>query len=305
MLANAKVFDIEANGLNPDRLWCMSMTGFDTTDSYEQIKRQLEEADYLVGHNIIRFDIPALERILGIKIKAKLVDTLALSWYLYPNRPRHGLEWWGEEFGIPKPIITDGEWLGPLEGESPEEFRSKMFHRCEEDVKINTMLWDKQLKYLMKLYDRDERQVRRFIAYLSFKMYCAKLQEESRWKVNVPKVEALVEKLAKEEEEKLEALRAAMPKCPEKAVQNPPKKPYKLNGELSATGLKWQAFLKEQGLPEDHREPVEYIKDWKEPNPSSHVQLKDWLFSLGWEPETFDFKRDKGCQEDSPSVYEG
>src|SRR5690554_2252894 len=112
----------------------MSMTGFDTTDSYEQIKKQLEEADYLVGHNIIRFDIPALERILGIKIQAKLVDTLALSWFLYPNRPRHGLEWWGEEFGIPKPIITDGEWLGPLEGESPEEFRSKMFHRCEEDV---------------------------------------------------------------------------------------------------------------------------------------------------------------------------
>src|SRR5690606_8325954 len=84
---------------------------------------------------------------------------------------------------------------------------------------------------------------------------------------------------------------------PVKDVQKPPKKPYKLNGELSATGLKWQAFLKEQGLPEDHREPVEYIKEWKEPNPGSHVQLKDWLFGLGWEPETFDFKRNKETGE--------
>lgn len=297
MLANAKVFDIEANGLNPDKLWCMSMTGFESTDSRDQMRKQLEEAEYLVGHNIIRFDIPVLERLLGIKIKAKLVDTLSLSWYLYPNRPRHGLEWWGEEFGIPKPVIKEGEWLGPLEGETEDEFIAKMKHRCSEDVKINTMLWDKQYKYLMKLYDRDERQVRRFIAYLSFKMNCARLQEESRWKVNVPKVEALVEKLAKEEEEKLEALRSVMPRAPVKDVQKPPKKPYKLNGELSATGLKWQAFLKEQGLPEDHREPVEYIKEWKEPNPGSHVQLKDWLFGLGWEPETFDFKRNKETGE--------
>lgn len=293
MLTDAKVFDIEANGLNPDKIWCMDMNGYDTTDNYEVIKQQLEEADFLVGHNIIRYDIPALERILGIKIRAKLVDTLALSWYLYPNRARHGLEYWGEEFGIPKPVILDGEWLGPLEGETYEQFRDKMFHRCAEDVKINTLLWKKQLKYLMKLYNQDERQVRRLIAYLSFKMDCARLQEECGWKVNIPKVEALVDKLSREEEERLEALRKVMPKVADTDVQKPPKKPYKLNGELSATGLKWQTFLKEQGLPEDHREPVEYVKGWKEPNPGSHVQLKDWLFGLGWEPESFDFKRNK------------
>jgi len=297
LLLNAKVFDIEANGLNPDKIWCLAMNGYNPTDSYEVMKQQLEEADYLVGHNIVRFDIPTLETILGIKIRAKLVDTLALSWYLYPNRVRHGLEFWGEEFGVPKPEISEGEWLGPLEGETYEQFRDKMFHRCSEDVRINTLLWEKQLKYLMKLYNNDERQVRRLIAYLTFKMHCAMLQEKSRWKVNVPKVEALVEKLSKEEQERVEALRGAMPKVPVKAVQNPPKKPYKLNGELSAAGLKWQAFLKEQGLPEDHREPVEYIKDWQEPNPGSHVQLKSWLDSLGWEPTTFDYKRNKETGE--------
>jgi hypothetical protein len=35
------------------------------------------------------------------------------------------------------------------------------------------------------------------------------------------------------------------------------------------------------------------LKEVKEPNPNSHIQLKDWLFSLGWKPETFVYKRDK------------
>ena len=51
-----------------------------------------DETDILVGHNIIRFDIPVVERLLGIKVKAQLVDTLALSWYLFPNRKIHKLE---------------------------------------------------------------------------------------------------------------------------------------------------------------------------------------------------------------------
>src|SRR5690606_17369841 len=34
-----------------------------------------------------------------------------------------------------------------------------------------------------------------------------------------------------------------------------------------------------------------------EPNPGSHVQLKSWLDSLGWEPATFDYKRNKETGE--------
>ena len=53
----------------------------------------------LVAHNGIRYDIPALERLLGIKVKCKVVCSLAISWYLEPNRLKHGLAEWGEEFG--------------------------------------------------------------------------------------------------------------------------------------------------------------------------------------------------------------
>ena len=103
----------------------------------------LTAEDRIIGHNFQRYDKPTLERILGITIKAKIIDTLAISWYLFPNRARHGLEYWGEDFGIPKPVITDWNLL------SLEEYT----HRCKEDVRINKKLWDLQLSMLNKIYD--------------------------------------------------------------------------------------------------------------------------------------------------------
>ena len=88
-----------------------------------------------------------------------------------------------------------------------------------------------------------------------------------------------------------------MPKQPIKAVKKVPAKPYKADGELSATGLKWFAFLKEHGYPLSHMKDIEYIKDHEEPNPGSHVQVKNWLFDLGWEPENYKFTRNKKTGE--------
>src|SRR5690606_10341303 len=118
----------------------------------------------LVMHNGMRFDAVVMEKLLGVKIKAKIVDTLALSWYLYPDRNQHGLEGWGEDFKIPKPPII--RWDDP---ELIEEYR----HRCREDVKINTRLWKKMWAHLLLLYG-EEREVWRFIDYLMFKMDCAR-----------------------------------------------------------------------------------------------------------------------------------
>ena len=110
------VFDVEGNGLYPDKFWCLSKCEagskeVKTTTSYKAMRNLLTNATVLIGHNITRWDIPHLERVLDIKINAKLVDTLALSWYLYPSRVLHGLESWGEEFGVPKPPIDNWDSL--------------------------------------------------------------------------------------------------------------------------------------------------------------------------------------------------
>ncbi len=96
----------------------------------------------LIGHNIANWDIPQLERVLNIKITAKLIDTLYLSWYLYPLRQLHGLEWWGQEFGVEKPVVKDWHNLSVAE----------YTHRCQEDVRINKLLWEKQKAYLNAIY---------------------------------------------------------------------------------------------------------------------------------------------------------
>ena len=140
------VFDIETNGLNPSKIHCLSYTrnGYEYTSitDYEDMRQLLWNERGLVGHNIVRYDIPVLERILGIKIKARLFDTLSMSWVMNYDRGNHNLEGFGEDFGIPKPVVTD--W-----SEQPVEV---YIHRCEEDVKINWKLWRNLLKRFLFVY---------------------------------------------------------------------------------------------------------------------------------------------------------
>lgn len=270
-------------------MWCLSANTkgkIRTTSSYNNMRSFLTKADVLVGHNIIRWDIPNLERVLGIKIKAKLIDTLALSWYLEPKRLIHGLEAWGEEFGVPKPEITDWDNL------SQEEYE----HRCAEDVKINTRLWERQWKQLLKLYGSEEEAMR-CIDYLMFKMDCAREQEAVRWKLDEKKATDGLAELEALREQKVAELAAVMPKVPVYKDKNKPKIMFRRNGDLSAHGEKWFEFLRDQGLPENHPGPVRYISGYNDPNPGSVPQMKDWLYSIGWKPTTFEYKRNKETNE--------
>lgn len=242
------------------------------------MRSALEKATVLVGHNIVRFDIPVLEKLLGIKIKARLVDTLALSWYLQPKRNRHGLASYGEDFGIPKPEVED--WTSqPLE---------VYVHRCEEDVRINTHLWNAQYAKLKKIYESDE-EIWRFIDYLTSKMHQARLQEESGWKVNLEFTKESLEALEKIQQEKTAILEQIMPRIPVVVKKTPPVKCYKADGTLSAHGAKWFQTLSDLNLPSDTTE-CEVIKGYNPPNPNSPPQIKSWLFSLGWKPREFKHK---------------
>lgn len=280
------IFDVEANGLHPSKLHCLSVQpvggAIKSTPSYDNMRKFFLKADVLIGHNITRWDIPNVERLLGIKIKAKIVDTLALSWYLQPKRVKHGLESYGEDFGVPKPPVYD--WEG--------EDISVYLERCEEDVKINSILWDKQWKQLLRLYG-DEDKAWKFIDYLSFKMDCAREQEERKWKLDIPRAERVLAKLLAVREDKVSELSQVMPKVAIKSKKPRPAKPFKQDGTHSAHGVKWFNLLLENNLPNDFDGVVEVVTGWKEPNPGSVPQIKAWLDSFGWVPETFEYKRNK------------
>jgi len=292
------VFDCEGDSLTPTKLHCLAAGNpksakVHVTSQYNKMRKLLTEADILVGHNITRFDIPTLERLLDIKIKAKLVDTLALSWYLYPNRPRHGLESWGEYYGRPKPVITD--WVN----QTQEEYE----HRCSEDVEINIRLWNDMYQYLLDLYGSNE-EIWRLLDYLALKMHCARLQEESQWKLDVEQTRTALAELEKIKEEKVTALQAAMPKVPTIQVKSRPKRFINIDGTYSKLGMEWIKLLSEKGLPPDYEGEVEIIKGYEDGNPNSSDQLKNWLYSLGWKPRTFKHTKNKttGETKDIPQI---
>lgn len=284
------VFDAEANGLEPTKLYVLCATKSTSGEpsaatSYEDM-RKIKNVSILVCHNSIRFDKPVLERLLEIEFSKDtlFIDTLALSWYLYPLRRKHGLAEWGEELGVKKPEIDD--WFNL----SIEEYT----HRCKEDVKINALLWQKQWNYLLKLYGTPDAAMR-FIRYLQFKMECAALAEKSRWKLDKEKCLKSTETLEKLQEEKVNELRNVLPKVPIMGVVRRPKVYYKKDGELSSAAERWKQLADSRQMDAESTETISIIKGYDEPNPNSHGQVKDWLFSLGWEPDVFK-ENDKGVE---------
>ena len=287
------VFDIETDGLLDEltkiHVLSYSYDGKEVkhTHDYDEMREFFETHQYLIGHNIVRFDIPAVERVLGIKVKARLVDTLALSWYLNHDRPKHGLEGYGEDYGVPKPVIKDWNTL------TPEEYA----HRCDEDVKINNRLWrDLDLK-LNKLY-QDPTDKLKLVDYLSFKLDCAREQEEMQWKLDVGKAQEAYDEILSLKVEKVEQLAEAMPKkVLTKWVRHPQRDRYKKDGTLSVRWQKWEGYCKEYKQSETSLGFV--VKTGEERgNPNSNDQVKDWLYSLGWKPRTFKFLRDKKTGEE-------
>ena len=299
--------DIEGDDLldGITQVWCASYQELDpfmqdkgkplTHTRYEDIEEMFSNPNnMMVMHNGIGFDKPALEKVLEMKVEAEIIDTLYLSWYLYPKMLRHGLAIWGEELGIAKPEIDNWENL------SLDEYK----HRCEEDVRIQTALWKQIWKHLILLYG-NPAGAWHAVRHLNFKAKCAAMQQKSRWKLDIPEAERQQIMYDGKYEEARVALEARMPKVPVKAKKVRPKKCFKANGELSAIGAKWAKIVEEQIEPEDYDfcDPVEYIgtieviTKYKEPNAGSSAQVKSWLDDMGWVPESFKYVRNKETNE--------
>jgi len=289
------VFDIETDGLDATKIHVLSWEDdygkIQSTHDYDDMRKFFEESKTLIGHNIIRFDIPVAEKILGIKINAKLVDTLALSWYVNHTKPKHGLETYGEYYNVKKPEVTD--WINLTQ----EDYA----HRCKEDVKINSRLWrDLDIK-LSKLYPNDQDKWQ-FIKYLSFKMECAAEQEALKWKVDIETAKGYLYVWEAEKDLKIVELAEAMPKQILTKVQQRPKVMYKKDGELSAHGEKFEELRKQYKQPDSVQSFVVKTGE-RQGNPNSPEQVKEWLYSIGWVPRTFKFVRGPdGVERQVPQV---
>lgn len=93
---NVLIFDIETDSPNPDkatcRMWgCYSFLTkqYHFGDDAEELQKLFNQHEFVVGHNIIGYDIPIVERQYNIKrhYKLKYIDTMLLLAYesVFPN----------------------------------------------------------------------------------------------------------------------------------------------------------------------------------------------------------------------------
>lgn len=141
------VGDLEADGLLQEAtvIWCGVFHDIDTQevhefypDDIELLPKFLEKCEWLCMHNGIDYDLPLMERILEYKYEGEFFDSFIISQMTDPDRKGgHGLGPWGEHFGIPKPKHED--W---------SQWTDEMQHRCQEDVKINVLVYKQLMKEL-------------------------------------------------------------------------------------------------------------------------------------------------------------
>ena len=86
------VFDIESNGLywDVDEVYCIVAYDIDTQVVHKFAPENISEgvdlifsADTLIGHNILKYDIPVLEKLFDKKYTGKVQDTLIISRLMY------------------------------------------------------------------------------------------------------------------------------------------------------------------------------------------------------------------------------
>jgi hypothetical protein len=299
-LDNVLVADCETDGLyeNASKMHVLSL-GYrekgkwkiKSTNKKEDVEKIFcNPTNVIVMHNGLRYDKPVLEKIHNIKITATIVDSLALAWYVFPNREKegkkYGLESFGEDYGVPKPKVED--W----KQQSYEIYKE----RCQEDTRINILLWEDIKTKLDLMYGDSPQDMVRVINILNWIMECSFMQEVQKIRVDVEKVKKNLAYLESLKEEKTRHLMHAMPKIPIKVSRNKPKI-YKKDGSVSSEGEKWLNFLKERGLEESYNGVIEEITRWEQSNPNSVKQKKDWLYSLGWTPQTFKHNRNKETGE--------
>ena len=133
------VFDIEANGLQPTKVWVIvacDLSNQETVefsgDTLQDFNAYIKDAE-VIGHNIIGYDVPVLERLLGTDFSScKITDTLVLSRLTNPSREGgHSLDSWGQSLGFPKGEHSD--W---------DTFSQDMVDYCKQDVLVNVKVYN-------------------------------------------------------------------------------------------------------------------------------------------------------------------
>jgi len=269
-------FDIETDGLNPTKIYCIAakiigqdVTEFWTPETIKFFPSWIVEinAETLIGHNIIGFDLPVMEKLLGFKWWGDIEDTLVMSRLDNPSREGgHSLASWGIRMNYPKTLYSD--WT---------HYSEEMKEYCIQDVHI-----------LDKLYRRlNSKDMSEKALELEHKI--AKITHQQTlngWKFDIRKASSLLallkEEMFKAEDEVRKVFKPLKVWMPLNWLGE---RRYKLSGEASKNYEKQLEKGAEWHKINDELQWGYYA--YPEFNLGSRQQIARYLQHFGWKPKQF------------------
>ena len=268
------VFDIETDDLQATLVHCIVAQDADSGEIFKFPPNKLEEgykflttADRLIGHNIIGFDIPLVERFGGVDLSGKeVIDTLVLSRLFNPARDGgHSLESWGFRLGLSKIDFTD--YLN---------YSSEMLEYCVRDVTLNTMVY-KALRHESKGFSKSCIEIEQSVAKI------IKQQEVNGFKFDMKSALTLLAEL-REKKQLIEdeVHNTFKPKWVDTKLVTPYIRTT--DGQLSKRGLTDDEYAR--CLNTLNHEPFmrQTLQDF---NLGSRKQIGEYLIDFGWKPDRF------------------
>ena len=258
MTFNKVVFDIETT-LTADKVWCIVCKHDDTFYQFKEnnlhrFEEFIKQTEEVIGHNIIGFDIPVLNKFFGYDLfkNCKITDTLVLSRLLNPMiEGGHSLKNWGKKLGQNK-----------IEFEQFDFFSEEMLKYCRNDVDLTQRLY----KFLIT-------RIKDFGYSVELEHEVAKIiqrQHERGFKIDIVNAYSLQAKFQEDMNELQNKVRATFPPLRIEEVFIP-KSNNKARGYVKGV-------------------PFTKVK-YKEFNLGSRQQIGERLMNLGWKPKK---KTDKG-----------
>jgi len=262
------IFDIETDGLNPNIIWVICAIKDDKEVTIQMptkadIEQLLEGVTEVIGHNIIGYDIPAVERLLGVSFdNVKITDTLVLSRLYNPSlEGGHSLGKWGERLKFPKGDYNDWTALTP-----------EMVGYCQQDCRVTQRLYEllvgKLEEFGSESIDLEHNIQSEIVKQIS-----------NGWLLDQRRAFDLLATLQEKKNELEDMVREVFLPLPTFIKVVKPK--YKKDGGLSSVGLKFLGDLWVHVGGDFSR------VDFPEFNLGSRRQIGRYLQYFGWKPDKF------------------
>jgi DNA polymerase-1 len=272
--------DVEADSLTPTVLYVMCWENIRTKETgecrgHEEITNWLasKAGSVFIGHNILKYDAPVLNRLLGTKlVTSKIVDTLVLSTLYHPSLPGgHSLAAWGERIGYAKIDFHDFSKL-----------TEEMVTYCHRDVKICAELFRRLVKVMVRIgFSELSCEIQHQITAILNR------QHHNGFYFDGQRAMAFLQQLRKIEEELQDEIRRVFPA---ERVLVRKGRMYTKTGSFTAIYLRdLERYIVEPQPDREYRayEDVQF-------NIGSPKQRTEKLLALGWKPTEFTPKTDKG-----------